>query len=746
MVRSSETDPVTALSARAIADQAPIGIFHADPVGRIVYINPALERISGVPAKRALGGSWLRSAPADERDAAEREWRAAIAARRNLETEFRFKHPDGSIRFASIVMAAEHGEGDAVTGFTGFVSDISEQRAAQTALRKSERLFRLLAENATDIIVRLDLDDHVTYASPAMEEVTGFSAEETRGINPVSFMHPDDAAAARECSRQLKAGEIEQAVIEYRTPHKDGYYIWAEARSRLVRNSKGEPQEVISVVRNISEHKKLQSDLIAAREAEKQASAAQSRFLAAMSHEIRTPISGVIGMIDLMLNSDDDGQQPRYRDALAASARTLLRVVDDVLDYSRLSDVGIALENAPFDVFATVHTVIDLYRPAAEAKGLVVGLQFQAPARHAVGDATRIGQVLGNLMSNAIKFTDRGRIDIEVEQNADGWRFAVADTGIGVTDEQQGRLFQAFAQADSTIATRFGGTGLGLVITRLIVEAMGGAIGVESTPGNGATFVVKIPLAAPDEDWQKIEQSSKISLETSVLRLLVADDNEVNLLYLSRLLDGMGHQVTAVTDGQAAVDAALELPFDAILLDRHMPRMSGIDAAQAIRKGVVDCPLMVLVSAADPAAHEAEKDVASTLFDAILPKPVRRERLAVLLADCPPADWSRPPIGIDTRSAALTEIEAALGTEAANELERLFRIDIGARIVALGTAVDANDDPALRYHAHAIAGAALLIGEQSIADAATRTELAAIDVLRSEAEFLRDACVDYLSV
>ena len=743
MTVSPTTDPHAALSAKSIADQAPIGIFRADPSGRITYVNPMLERISGVSAQRSLGLSWLRSAPADTRDEAERLWQDAIAARRNFETEFRFKHPDGTIHYASIVMAAEFGPGDAVLGFTGFVADISAQRANQIALRKSERLFRLLAENATDIIVRLDLDDHVTYASPAMEEVTGYSSDETRGINPISFMHPDDAPPARECSRQLKAGEIEQAVIEYRTPHKDGHFIWVEARSRLVRNSRGEPQEVISVVRDISENKKLQAELVAAREAENQASAAQSRFLAAMSHEIRTPISGVIGMIDLIINSsNDDGQQPRYRDALAASARTLLRVVDDVLDYSRLSDVGITLEQTPFDMLATVHASIDLYRPAAEAKGLVIGLTFQAPERHAIGDATRISQILGNLLSNAIKFTDQGRINIQVERREGGWHFEVRDTGIGLSIEQQERLFQAFAQADDSIATRFGGTGLGLVLARLIVEAMGGTLTVESQPGDGATFAFDVPLQAPSGVGQLIEEPTDPPRQSSSLRLLVAEDNDVNLHYLSRLLDGMGHQVTAVTDGQAAVEAATELPFDAILLDRHMPRMNGFDAARAIRRNLSDCPLMVLVSAADPAAWGEEDDGALDLFDASVPKPVRREQLQSVLADCRPVDRSPSPGPTPGRA----DLEAALGIDAADELERLFRIDVGERIAAIDSALAANDLDALRQHAHAIAGAAQLIGQHGIAEAALRAESAPSDTLRQQAELLRDDCADYLSI
>lgn len=745
MTKSGKSHPKHGLANPAIADEAPIGIFRADRDGLITYINPALERISGVRSNHALGNSWLRSAPADSRDVAEMEWKAAIAAKENWKGEFKFKHPDGTVRYASIVMTTEQGPDGLVTGFTGFVSDTSELRAEQERLRKSERLFRLLAENATDIIVRLDLDDHVTYASPAMEEVTGFSADETLGINPISFMHPDDAAAARACSRQLRAGEIEQAVIEYRTPHKNGYYIWAEARSRLVRNGKGEPQEVISVVRDITEHKRLEADLIAAREAEEQASAAKGRFLAAMSHEIRTPISGVIGMIDLMINNSDEVQQPRYREALAASARTLLRVVDDVLDYSRLSDVEIKLENAPFDVFATVHAVIDLYRPAAEAKGLVVGLQFQAPVRHAVGDATRLGQVLGNLMSNAIKFTARGRVDISVEHDASGWRLAVTDTGIGVTYEQQQRLFQAFAQADSTIAARFGGTGLGLVIARLIIETMGGTIAVESSSGKGARFVATVPLEAPDKDWQLVAAADKIQPASRTLRLLVADDNAVNLLYLSHLLDGMGHRVTAVADGQAAVDAALASPFDAILLDRHMPRMNGIDAAKAIRLGLAECPLLVLVSAADPAL-QGDADGVAAIFDASVPKPVRRERLEATLAGCSTLAQAPCPEADLARTRGMAALEAALGPESARELSRLFRIDTCARMAELGVAIEAGNRSVLRHHAHAIAGAAVLIGEQDIAEAAHRVEDATDDTLLGEAEKLAAICMNYLSV
>ncbi len=727
-------------SVRSIADQAPIGIFRADPAGMIVYINAALDRLSGVSASRALGKSWLRSVPRKAREEAERAWLQAVLARQNLETELRFNHPDGTPRYASILVAAERSAGGDVLGFIGFVTDITAQRADQAALRRSERLFRLLAENATDIIVRLDLDDHVTYASPAMEEVTGFSSAETRGINPVSFMHPDDAGPARECSRQLKAGEIEQAVIEYRTPHKKGHFIWVEARSRLVRNRRGEPQEVISVVRDISEHKKLESDLIAAREAEHQASAAQSRFLAAMSHEIRTPISGVIGMIDLLTNAPpDDAQQPRYRAALDASARTLLRVVDDVLDYSRLSEVGITLESESFDMFAAVHAVIDLYRPAAEAKGLILGLQFNAPVRDVFGDATRLSQILGNLMSNALKFTGSGRIDVVVETQGNNWCLTIRDTGIGMTTEQQRSLFQAFVQADPTIATRFGGTGLGLVITRLIVEAMGGSIRVDSVIGQGTEFAIQVPLATTAKTIKTENPDLGKPLSNSMLNLLVAEDNEVNRLYLTRLLEEMGHRVIAVTDGQKALDAARTATFDAILLDRHMPRVDGIRTAQAVRDTLTECPTLILVSAAAPGTLEEEET--SRLFGAILPKPVRRDRLHEVLAVC---IAKRPE---QQRSPSQRgDIEATFGIEAVNELEQLFRRDIASRIGLLENAILDHDLASLHRHAHAISGAAQLIGQRAIAEAAARTETAAPDAVEKEGRMLRDSCASYLSL
>lgn len=740
MNRRSQPDAHPDPPARVIADAAPIGIFRADPDGRITYINPALERISGVRAARALGQSWLRSAPVESREQAERDWRAAIAAGEDWAAEFRFKHPDGAIRYASILMTAEPAEAGRPAGFVGFVHDITEQKRARAELKRSERLFRALAENATDIIVRLDLDDHIIYASPAMVEVTGFSAEECIGINPISFMHPDDFPAAKERSRQLKTGEISQAVIEYRTPHKSGHYIWVEARSRLVRDSSGQPSEVISVVRDISESKRLEAELIAAREAERQASAAQSRFLSTMSHEIRTPITGVIGMIDLLINAKSEDERPRYRAALALSARTLLRVVDDVLDYSKWNSVGVTLESSPFDMLATVRGVVDLYRPAAEDKGLTLGLQVHAAARQVIGDPTRLCQVLGNLVANAIKFTHEGRVDIDVRQEGSRWTFAVTDTGMGISGERQRELFHAFAQADDSIGARFGGTGLGLVIARLIVEAMGGSITVQSELGQGARFTFSVTMEQAAEIPASTPQEETNLQDFKSLNVVIADDNEVNLLYLGKLLERMGHRVTAVTDGAAAVEAVRAGDFDAVLMDRHMPRMDGEEAARAIRALPLDRPvLLVSVSAAVAPSHDDGGNHAAGLFDASVPKPIRAEQLQILLAH-----WARhariPPQ--DSRSAA--EADGSLSAEDEAELKRIFRLDLRMRIDLIERALADHDLAAVQRQAHAIAGAAFLVNERGIAELASSVWTGSNAATKESARELYQTCLEYL--
>lgn len=742
MIRNDGWNAQKPPSSRAIADVAPIGIFRADPAGNITYINPALERISGVRATRAVGRSWLRATPEEGREDAEREWNAAIAAGKDWATDFRFLHPDGSTRFASILMTAEPAEEGKATGFVGFVTDITEQRTAQSELRRSERLYRLLAENATDIIVRLDLDDHVTYASPAMGEVTGFSAEETLGINPISFMHPEDAPAAREQSRKLKAGEIEQAVIEYRTPHKNGHFIWVEARSRLVRDERGNPQEVISVVRDISAHKRLEAALIGAREAEHQASAAQGRFLATMSHEIRTPISGVIGMIDLLINAKSEDDLPRYREALAASAQTLLRVVDDVLDYSKMSTVGIVLQAEPFDILKAAHNVVDLYHPAAKEKGLTLGLNFQTSSRTVVGDATRLRQVLGNLVSNAIKFTERGRIDIEVSNIGQRWTFAVIDTGIGLREEDRSRLFDAFAQADRAVAGKVGGTGLGLTISRIIVEAMGGTLSVSSVPGEGSRFMFELDLE-PARTGDVIPREVEAPTMSECLKILVAEDNDINRLYLQTLLQRMGHDVTVVADGAAAVEAATSCEFDAILLDLHMPTMKGDDAADLIRQARPDAVTkLILVSAAGSGGRPSRaQERRSSPFDATLPKPVRPEQLTSLLATC-----GRQPRSSRSERKSTKSTQAGLSPAEIGKLERLFRDDLERRLPMLDEALNANDQPALQKQAHAIAGSAYLLGNEVLGDLARDVEHATYLSCIAAVVSLRQACVEHLSV
>ena len=326
-------------------------------------------------------------------------------------------------------------------------------------------------------------------------------------------------------------------------------------------------------------------------------------------------------------------------------------------------------------------------------------------------------------------------------QERDRWKFSVIDTGIGISSEEQKKLFHAFAQADETIAARFGGTGLGLAIAQLIVEAMGGSIMVESGPGQGARFTF---VALLEADTEQLAEGLEDDIQSNFreLDVLVADDNEVNLLYLTKLLERMGHRVTAVTDGAAAVEAVRRATFDVILMDRQMPRMDGEAAARAIREMQSDRPsLLVLVSAATSGVHGIGMHDQPGLFDASVPKPVRAEQLEAILATC---GRSSEPSNSDPRPAFNTKASLSAADDA--ELKRLFGLDLDKRVAALEPAIKGNDLNAVRRQAHAIAGAAFMVGERAIGEMAISVWTGTTSAMIENARELYRMCAEYLSV
>lgn len=517
--------------------------------------------------------------------------------------------------------------------------ELRRRGGAEAAAREGERRYRLLTDSVSDLVIHTGPEGVRHYVSPSCLEILGFEPKELIGGETGTFAHPEDELRVRAALNAFRAGAGEPRIV-FRALRKDGAVIWLESHHSLVRDpDTGDLVEIVSILRDISRQRAIEEHLERARREAEQANLLKSEFLANMSHEIRTPMNGIVGMNSLLLNTALTVEQRKFAGAVRYSAEALLDIINDILDVSKLEAGKVELEVLDFHLPSLVEGVVELMAPRAHGKGIELGAFIDPSARlHVKGDSTRIRQVLLNLLSNAIKFTAQGYVGVEVRACSDGQgrelvRIEVCDSGIGLSDEAKARLFEKFRQADMTITRRFGGTGLGLHISKQLTDLMGGNIGAENRPEGGAMFWLELPLA--DGNPTAVTPPPDLSLLAGK-RVLIVDDIEINRAIFARQLKPQGMEILLASGGHDALSAITEAatrraPLDLVLMDQAMPDLPGEEVAERVRADrSIPQPKIILVSSI---GIPGKSDKAAKVgFDGFLTKPVREEALLGAIA------------------------------------------------------------------------------------------------------------------
>ena len=478
--------------------------------------------------------------------------------------------------------------------------EASERKQAEEALVTSMGRLKSHIDNSPLAVVEFDSQFRIIFWSRRAEEMFGWNAGETvgRAINELRWVHEDDVERMARLSTDMLAGRQPSSVHVNRSYRKDGSVIICEWYNSALRNPEGELVSVLSNVQDITGRKQDEEALLKAKEQAEAANIAKSQFLANMSHEIRTPMNAIVGMTELVLEENLDLRHREYLDIVKTSSMHLLGLISDILDISKIEAGKVELERNPFLLRSSLEETIRTQSQRAREKGLELIYQVRAEVPDAlVGDISRLRQILLNLIGNAIKFTEKGNIEVkvwlvEMTKEEAILRVSVTDSGIGISPEKMAQIFEPFSQADASTTRRYGGTGLGLSISRQLAEMMGGEIWVDSQPGQGSTFVFTARLGIEQgepgrEAPQEAENHTSAPPEkgdTTVLRVLLAEDNLVNQKLATILLQKRGHQVTVAHNGREALEAMDRDRFDLILMDVEMPEMDGVEATALVRK------------------------------------------------------------------------------------------------------------------------------------------------------------------
>ncbi len=622
---------------------ALFGIAQISLEGNWMRINPAICNIMGYTESELLGLRFQDLIHPDEMEHHLTLFRDKLKNRTGAtaETESRFVRKNGDTVWASVFASVMTDPEGHPLAYLIQIHDITKNKLAETKLQETVERYTSLKRYNHDAVISLDLEGKIINTNTMAEKMTGYCINEMAGEQISRFIGHDNQRKL--LSESLTNPSIEKDID--RIYHKDGHSVEVlTSIAPIYVNGKNVGFYIIA--KDVTEQKQL----LVAKELAESTNKAKTEFLAVMSHEIRTPMNGVIGMTDLLETTTElDPEQSEYVKIIRQSGETLLAIINDILDFSKVESGKTELQEELFDVRKCVEETLDVLSAKAHEKQLEMNVEIEDDVPlMMIGDAKRLKQILMNLIGNAVKFTFSGGITTQVRKLSEDKRtiqleFKIKDTGIGIPASKVDYIFEPFAQVNNFMTRNHEGTGLGLSITKKLVELMGGTIRVEQSDDPGATFVFTLVLMK--ENWSFIDDTEEThdSQISGSLKVLIAEDNQVNQIVLQKMLESQGHRTTVVSNGKDVVRAAQESYYDIIFMDIQMPDMNGFDATRTIRRTLPkeQCPAIVAVTA-NALKGDRESCIAAGM-DEYISKPIKTQTVLDVIE------------GLDLRKRALKE-------------------------------------------------------------------------------------------
>ncbi|MBX9850536.1 MAG: PAS domain S-box protein [Cytophagaceae bacterium] len=517
---------------------------------------------------------------------------------------------------------------------SGISHDITEKKRSELAVHESEEKFRNIFESFQDIYYRTDVKGRITMISPSGCDLSGFTQEELIGKH-ISHFYKNPRKQSKLIRQLLRTGTVRN--YETNLKLKDGSTIQAISNIRLIYNKDGKPVAVDGVARDITFLKKASEELLKAKDIAERSLRVKESFLANMSHEIRTPMNGIIGMIDLMNETELDEEQKKFVQTIKKSSETLLRILNDILDLSKIEAGKMQLRLTSINLDSTIEKLYSLFYQQSATKGIGFSYTIEENVpRFILADEIRLLQILSNLTSNSIKFTDEGSVTIHItleekKGNTNKIKVEITDTGIGISEENQKMLFESFSQVDNSSTKAYSGTGLGLAISKELCKMMNGNIGVRTKLGEGSTFWFTFEAHESkrgNEPETKTEDFVRIgnTFTGEKPKILLIDDNNINLMVASEILKKSGCEVDMVDNGMDAIEKVKNNLYDIIFMDIQMPKMDGITATREIRKLKIKNLPPIIAMTAYSMKEDREKFLLAGMDDYVS-KPIKSETL-----------------------------------------------------------------------------------------------------------------------